>query len=238
MAESILEISDLNAYYGKSHILQGVNMAVGQGELVVVVGRNGMGKTTLMRAILGYPPVQRTGRIVLAGKEISRLSSYEIARLGVGYVPQGRLLFPSLSVEEHLRLAASPKGKDKKSWRLEAIYELFPELKQRAKVSGTRLSGGEQQMLAVARALIAGPVLLLMDEPSEGLSQAVIERVEGVCQRLTSEGISILLVEQNMDMAQRLADRAYVFLNGRIALEESGPDFRANRERVGAYLGV
>ncbi|RJQ80931.1 MAG: ABC transporter ATP-binding protein [Desulfobacteraceae bacterium] len=237
MPEPILNISDLNAFYAKSHVLQGVGLTVEPGELVVVVGRNGMGKTTLLRSVLAFPPVRRTGSIIFAGREIISLASHDIAVLGIGYVPQGRLLFPSLSVEEHLRLAGSKQPKDS-PWSMGAIFELFPEIARRAKVGGGRLSGGEQQMLAVARALMSNPSLLMMDEPSEGLSQAVIRRIEEICRRLISAGMAILLVEQNLEMAQTLADRAYVFLNGQVALEESGDDFRADREKVGAYLGV
>ena len=238
MPESLLQISGLDAYYGKSHVLQDVKLAVNHGELVLVVGRNGMGKTTLLRSILAFPPVKRRGSIVFEGRETSRMTTHRVAALGLGYVPQGRLLFPSLTVEEHLRFAASRSRGQKKTWALKSVYELFPELQQRSKVGGGRLSGGEQQMLAVARALVTNPTLLLMDEPSEGLSVLVIQRVKDVCRHLTSSGMAILLVEQNLDMAQNLADRAYVFLNGQVAYEESGEDFRADRKRVGAYLGV
>ncbi len=237
MSESILNISGLNAFYGKSHVLQEVSLSVNPGELVVVVGRNGMGKTTLLRSILAFPPVRRTGSIVFAGRETLPMAPHTIASLGVGYAPQGRLLFPSLNVEEHLRLAGSrqPKGSQ---WNIGAMYELFPEIKRRAKVGGGRLSGGEQQMLAVARALMSNPSLLMMDEPSEGLSQLVIKRLEDTCRRLISSGMAILLVEQNLEMAQTLADRVYVFLNGQVALEDSGEGFRSDLERIGAYLGV
>ena len=237
MPEPILKISDLNAFYGKSHVLQGVDLNVNPGELVVVVGRNGMGKTTLLKSILAFPPVKRTGSIVFSDRETIDRVSHDIAVLGIGYVPQGRLLFPSLTVEEHLRLAGSKQPPDS-PWSMGAVYDLFPEIKRRAKVGGGRLSGGEQQMLAVARALMSNPALLMMDEPSEGLSQLVIQRIEDICRRLVSDGMSILLVEQNLEMAQVLADRAYVFLNGQVAMEESGDDFRADRGRVGAYLGI
>ncbi len=238
MSEVLLTIEDLNAYYGKSNVLQNVNLRVNAGELVVVVGRNGMGKTTLLRSILGYPPVKRKGRIVFNNWDVSNLEAHRIAVLGIAYVPQGRLLFPSLTVEEHLRLAAGKSVSTGSAWSLEDIYDLFPELKERTKLSGTLLSGGEQQMLAIARALLCNPRLLLMDEPSEGLSQNVIKKVEQVCDRLSKQGIAILLVEQNLNMAANLADRVYVFLNGMIALEEQGDDFRTDRTRVGSYLGV
>jgi len=238
VAEAILSVSGLDAYYGKSHILQGVGLEVREGELVVVVGRNGMGKTTLLKSILSFPPVRRTGSILFKGQETIPRPTHQIASLGIGYVPQGRLLFPSLSVEEHLRFAGSKRTRPGSTWRVEAVFDLFPELARRAKVGGGRLSGGEQQMLAIGRALVSNPSLLMMDEPSEGLSAQVIQRVEEVCRYLISTGMSILLVEQNLEMALNLAHRAYVFLNGEIALEESGEDFRSNRERVGAFLGV
>ncbi|NOQ42329.1 MAG: ATP-binding cassette domain-containing protein [Desulfuromusa sp.] len=237
MSDTLLNISGLNAFYGKSHALQDVNLTVNYGELVVVVGRNGMGKTTLLRSILNFPPVKRSGSIIFDEKETIQLPTHAIAALGFGYVPQGRLLFPSLSVEEHISFAGSKAG-NKSKWSIGRIYELFPELQRRAKVGGTRLSGGEQQMLAMARALMTNPNLLLMDEPSEGLSQRVIQRVEEICRHLVAEGMAILLVEQNLDMARTLAQRAYVFLNGQLALEVTGDNFRANPHQVGAYLGV
>jgi len=237
MREKIAEIAGLNSYYGKSHALQDVDLTVNASELVVVVGRNGMGKSTLLRSILNFPPVIRSGSIKINGKETNHLPLHEIAGMGIGYVPQGRLLFPSLSVEEHIRFAQSNASKHSK-WTVDRVYDLFPELKSRARVGGTRLSGGEQQMLAMARALMTDPKILLMDEPSEGLSQAVIQRVEGICRLLVEQDISILLVEQNIDMARTLADKAYVFLNGKVALEISGEDFRNNPHDVAKYMGV
>lgn len=237
MANSLLEISNLNAYYGKSHVLQGIDLRVNSGELVVVIGRNGMGKTTLMRTILALPPVRRMGEIVFDGRETVKKPTHEIAAMGVGYVPQGRLLFPSLTVDEHLQFACREKKKESQ-WTPDVVYKLFPELKNRAEVGGARLSGGEQQMLAIGRALVTNPALLLMDEPSEGLAGIVIQRVEQVCRHLTSQGMAILLVEQNLKMAQTLADRAYIFHNGSIAYTASGDIFRQDRETVGKYLGV
>lgn len=236
MAKSLLEISNLNAYYGKSHVLQGIDLRVNSGELVVVIGRNGMGKTTLMRAVLGLQPVRRMGNIVFDGRETVKKPTHEIAAMGIGYVPQGRLLFPSLTVDEHLQFAF--RKKKESQWTLDAVYELFPELKNRAGVGGARLSGGEQQMLAIGRALVTNPTLLMMDEPSEGLAGIVIQRVEQACRHLISRGMAIVLVEQNLEMAQALADRAYIFYNGRIAYEAPGDLFRKNREKLGSYLGI
>lgn len=237
MSRPLLEISNLNAYYGKSHVLQGVDLRVNSGELVVVVGRNGMGKTTLLRSVLGLPPVWRKGAIVFNGQETVKKLTHETAAMGIGYVPQGRLLFPSLTVDEHLQFAYRNKKKNSQ-WTPDAVYELFPELKQRARVSGARLSGGEQQMLAIGRALVTNPILLMMDEPSEGLSGLVTQRVEQTCRHLISQGMTILLVEQNLEVAQALAHRAYVFYNGRVAYEASGDIFRKDRETVGNYLGI
>jgi branched-chain amino acid transport system ATP-binding protein len=237
MSGSLLEVSNLNAYYGKSHALQGIDLKVNSAELVVVVGRNGMGKTTLLKSVLGLPPVRRKGTIVFDGRETVKKLTHEIAGMGIGYVPQGRLLFPSLTVDEHLRFACRNKSNDS-PWTPDAVYELFPELKARTRVVGARLSGGEQQMLTIGRALVTNPILLMMDEPSEGLSTHVIQRVEQVCRQLIPRGMAILLVEQNLEMAQSLADRAYVFVNGRVAYEESGDKFREDKETFGSYLGI
>jgi branched-chain amino acid transport system ATP-binding protein len=237
MSRSLLHISKLNAYYGKSHALQGIDLEVNSGQLVVVIGRNGMGKTTLLRSVLGLSPVRREGTIVFGGRETVRSMTHEIAAMGIGYVPQGRLLFPSLTVDEHLRFACRNRKKDF-PWTPEAVYELFPELRIRTKVVGARLSGGEQQMLAISRALVTNPILLMMDEPSEGLSTHVIQKVEEVCRHLIERGLAILLVEQNLEMAQSLADRAYIFVNGRVAYEASGDSFREERETVGGFLGI
>ena len=237
MPEPLLRIENLDAFYGKSHILQGVDLHVNPGELVVVVGRNGMGKTTLLRSIMGMPPLIRTGSIVFDQRETVDLPTHEIATLGIGYVPQGRMLFPSLSVEEHLRFAWRPDQGDGE-WSPDAVFELFPELKRRSAISGALLSGGEQQMLTVGRALVCNPKLLMMDEPSEGLSGQVIHRVEEVCRKLSDSGMAILLVEQNLDMAQTLAERAYVFINGRVNRELPAARLAADRLLLHQLLGV
>ncbi len=237
MNDLLLKISDLNAYYGKSHVLQGIDLYVELGELVVVVGRNGMGKTTLLKSILGLPPVSRTGTVIFNSQETVKKATHQIASLGIGYVPQGRFLFQSLTVDEHLRFSWR-KNKNNSQWSPETVYDLFPELKKRTNVSGTLLSGGEQQMLAIGRALVTNPNLLMMDEPSEGLSVFVIQRVEEICRHLSEQGMAILLVEQNLEMAQSLADRAYFFINGRIAHEADGESFRNDSESVSIYLGI
>lgn len=237
MPEPLLKIEHLDAFYGKSHVLQGVNMEVGRGELVVVVGRNGMGKTTLLKSILGLPPLTRSGSILFDQQETIDKSTHEITTLGIGYVPQGRMLFPSLSVEEHLRFAWREGGNHAK-WSPEAVYELFPELSERAHISGVLLSGGEQQMLAIGRALVTNPMLLMMDEPSEGLSMQIIQRVEEVCRHLSARGMSILLVEQNLEMAQSLAHRAYIIINGRVARELSAASLSGDQSLLQQSLGV
>ena len=237
MPEPLLKIEHLDAYYGKSHILQGVDLYVNPGELVVVVGRNGMGKTTLLKSILGLPPVSRTGSILFEDQETVHMPTHEITSLGIGYVPQGRILFPSLTVDEHLLFSWRQSGANS-SWSPETVYDLFPELKERTHISGTLLSGGEQQMLTIGRALVTNPLLLLMDEPSEGLSALVIQRVEGVCRQLSSSGMAILLVEQNLEMAQSLAHRAYIFVNGRIARELPAGTLAADQHLLQQLLGV
>ena len=237
MPEQLLQIEHLNAYYGKSHILQEVDLRVGRGELVVVVGRNGMGKTTLLKSVLGLPPLVRTGTIFFDEQETVRKPTHEIANLGIGYVPQGRMLFPSLTVDEHLRFAWCRSG-ESSQWSPETVYDLFPELKERARISGTLLSGGEQQMLAIGRALVTNPLLLMMDEPSEGLSISVIQRVEEVCRHLSAGGMAILLIEQNLEMAHSLAHHAYVFMNGRIARDLTAAALSANRQVLQQLLGA
>ena len=237
MAEPLLKIEGLDAYYGKSHILQEVDLQVGHGELVVVIGRNGMGKTTLLKSVMGMPPLTRSGTILFNNQETVGKPTHEIASLGIGYVPQGRMLFPSLTVDEHLRFAWH-QSKTDSEWSPVTVYDLFPELKRRANISGTLLSGGEQQMLAIGRALVNNPLLLMMDEPSEVLSTLVIKRVEETCRHLSSRGMAILLVEQNLEMAQALAQRIYVFINGRIARELPAANIAADRHLLQQLLGV
>ena len=237
MPEPLLKIEHLDAYYGKSHILQGIDLSVDQGELVVVVGRNGMGKTTLLKSILGLPPASRTGSILFNNQETVKMPTHEITNLGIGYVPQGRMLFPSLTVDEHLRFSWRQSGENSR-WSPEAVYDLFPELAERTHISGTLLSGGEQQMLAIGRALVTNPLLLMMDEPSEGLSESVIQRVAEVCRHLSSRGIAILLVEQNLEMAISLANRAYIFVNGRIARSLPAASLAADQKLLQQLLGV
>ena len=216
--DPLLKISDLNASYGKSHILQGIELLVYPAESVVVAGGSGAGKTTLLKSILGLPQLTRSGSIIFNKRETVKKKTHKITALGVGYVPQGRLLLPSMTVDEHLHFAWH-KFRKKSQWPPEIIYGLFPELNERKHVSATHLSGGEQRMMAIGQALVSNPALLMLDEPCEGLSIFVIERIEKVCRYLKSQGMTILLVEQNLAMARALADRAYFFNNGKVVRE-------------------
>lgn len=230
-----LVIEDLHTYIGDSHILQGCSLKVGS-ECVAVLGRNGMGKTTLLRSIMGLTP-PRSGSIQWKGQEIAGRKPHHIAHLGIGYVPQGRRLFPSLSVEEHLTLTHR-KVNTPDAWTPERVFEFFPELADRRKVSGTRLSGGEQQMLAIGRALVTNPGIILLDEPSEGLSPVANDRVIEICRQLLKANISILLVEQNIHVAEALADRIYIILSGRTVHQSTAAEFLENAGLRQKYLGI
>lgn len=240
MGKEILKIHDLNAYYGKAHVLQEVSLTVNSLERVAVLGRNGMGKSTLLKSILRLQDIRVEGDVLLNGETITQAKTFEIAQKGIAYVPQGWLLFPSLSVEEHLLMAyrSTEKNNKEKEWTPERIFELFPEIAVRRKVSGTKLSGGEQQILAIGRALVSNPKILLMDEPSEGISTMVIDRIIDLCHQLTEQGVSILMVEQNLELALRVAQRIYVLVNGRIVHEGTAADFRLDKESQHQFLGV
>jgi branched-chain amino acid transport system ATP-binding protein len=233
MAEPILEIAGLNVRYGQSHILQGVDLTVGA-EPLSLIGRNGMGKTTLCNAIVGLVPAF-AGSIRLRGVELTVKRPHDIARAGIGYVPQGRRVFPSLTVDEHLRMVAGHNGA---GWTVKRIYELFPPLATRRKNGATQLSGGEQQMLAIARALLLNPQLLIMDEPSEGLAPSVVEQVVGVLRDVATQGVGLLLVEQNLGVATSVADRIAIMVTGRIAAETTSAQILADEAAQRRYLGV
>lgn len=238
MGEAILKINNLNSYYGKSHVLQDVSLTVNSLERVAVLGRNGMGKSTLLKSILRFQDIKVVGDVLVKDENINQAKTFEIAQKGVAYVPQGWLLFPSLSVEEHLLMAYRPSKRNDKEWTPERIFDLFPEIASRRKVSGTKLSGGEQQILAIGRALVSNPELLMMDEPSEGISTMVIDRIIELCHQLTEQGVSILIVEQNLELALRVAQRVYVLVNGRIVHEGAAEDFRLDKESQHQFLGV
>jgi branched-chain amino acid transport system ATP-binding protein len=236
MSEPLLAVEDLHAFYGPAHVLQGVSFTIGD-EPIAIVGRNGMGKTTLCAAIMGMTPPRISGSIRVRGSELAGRPSYKIARLGVGYVPQGRRLFPSLTVDEHLRIV---KGRDNgaRRWTPERVYELFPRLAERKRNGGAELSGGEQQMLAIGRALLTNPELLIMDEPSEGLAPTVIEALIETFRKLEQEGLRTLLIEQNLAVATSLAERQLVMIAGEIAAETTASELAASPELQRRYLGV
>ena len=232
----LLVIENLNAFYGTAQALEDVSFEIAGGA-TSMVGRNGMGKTTLCNAIVGVPPARLTGSIRFQGTELVGRPSYKIAKLGIGYVPQGRRLFPSLSVDEHLRMVAG-RGGSSKRWTIQRVYELFPRLAERRRNGGAQLSGGEQQMLAIGRALLTNPTLLVMDEPSEGLAPAIIEHLIETFKTLDQEGLSILVIEQNLGMATAIADRQLVMVAGTIAAETTAAALSSDMELQRRYLGV
>jgi branched-chain amino acid transport system ATP-binding protein len=234
--EPPLEVSGLCARYGSALAVEDASFTVG-GEPVAIVGRNGMGKTTLCRAIAGIQPPVVSGSIRFAGAELARRPAYRICQAGIGYVPQGRRLFGSLTVDEHLRMI-SPRLARRGRWSRDDVYALFPRLAERRRVGGTQLSGGEQQMLAIARALLTNPRLLLMDEPSEGLAPRIVEELVETCRTLVAERIALLLVEQNLGVATALADRILVMVSGRIAVETTAAALAADEDAQRRYLGV
>jgi branched-chain amino acid transport system ATP-binding protein len=234
VAPQLLGVKDLHAWYGESHILHGMSFAVGEGEVVTLLGRNGAGKTTTLRAIMGIAP-QRRGSVVFRGKELVALASNRIARLGIAYCPEERGIFASLDVEENLLLppAVLPGGMS-----VDEIYAIFPNLKERRRSQGTKLSGGEQQMLAIGRMLRTGATLLLLDEPTEGLAPVVVQQIGAVIRRLKQKGFTILLVEQNFHFAATLADRHYVVEHGQIIDMIRNADLAQNIDKLHDYLGV
>lgn len=233
MTAITLKVEDIHTYYGESHILQGVSLHVSAGELVCLMGRNGAGKTTTIRSIIGYN-APRSGRVILQGQDITGRPPYEIAGLGIGLVPQGRRIFPDLTVHENLTFAATGKG----SWTVERAHKVFPRLMERRNNRGHELSGGEQQMLAIARALLMNPKLVLMDEPSEGLAPLMVNEVARIIGELKEEGLAILLVEQNLALGLSVADRCYVLNKGQVVFESSPEQLRANEQIKTQYLGV
>ena len=234
MSDPILSIQGLNAHYGSAHVVQDVSFDV-LDEPVCVIGRNGMGKTSLCRALMNLDPPTASGTVLLDGQEISGKAPYAIARAGIGYVPQGRKLFQSLSVDEHLRMIKSPR---QGRWSPAAIYELFPRLAERKKISATQLSGGEQQMLAIGRALLLQPRLLLMDEPSEGLAPRIVEELVESLKGFVREGTGVLLVEQNLGVATSVAERLVVMVAGAVFTETTATAMNADPELQQRFLGV
>jgi branched-chain amino acid transport system ATP-binding protein len=231
----MLSVEEIHTYYGDSHILQGVSLKINGGEAVALLGRNGVGKTTTINSIIGFTPPRR-GRISFRSQDITRWPSHRIARLGLGLVPQGRGIFPTLTVRENMTLAN--RNAQNGGWTLERVLETFPSLQNRLKNLGSQLSGGEQQMLAIARALMTNPDLLLLDEPSEGLAPLIVAEIERIVRQLQAENLSILLVEQNLSFALGVADRVYVLNKGRTVFEGTPADLQAQEEIMRHYLGV
>jgi branched-chain amino acid transport system ATP-binding protein len=236
---NVLEISDIHTYYGDSYVLQGVSLNVGPGQVVGLMGRNGVGKTTTLRSIIGFSPPRR-GRITFRDVDVTKMAPHRIAKSGISLVPQGRRIFPSLTVAEHLHVfARSGNGAGEHAWDEARILSLFPNLEERLKQKGSALSGGEQQMLAIARALLTNPRLLLMDEPSEGLSPIAVQHVVEVIEQLRAKAeLPILLVEQNLSLALNLADYIYVMNKGGIVFDGPAEELARSHDIQRTYLGL
>ncbi len=235
MKTPILKVEGVHVYYGGSHILQGVSMALEKGSMTVI-GRNGMGKTTFVKAVMGLVPV-REGKIFFEGEDITGLKPYQIAGKGIGYVPQGRRIFASLTVDEQLKFAARP-AKNGDGWNAEKVYEFFPRLKERYRQSGTNLSGGEQQMLAIGRALVTNPRLLIMDEPSEGLAPVIVDQLIDFCLKLKNTDMSLLLIEQSLRFAMAVSENANVMLTGKFVYQNKFDALMADKELTHRLIGI
>jgi len=231
---ALLELEGVNAFYGKSHILRNVSLTVGEGEVVALLGRNGSGRSTTLKSVMGLTSV-RTGQICFHGKPIQHQATYRLAKLGIAYVPEDRRIFPNLTIGENLRLAALAGRKG--AWTEKRIYEYFAVLGER-RDKPAKLSGGEQQMLAIARALIANPAIILLDEPMEGLAPLIARNVEDVVRRIREEGHTVLLVEQNAEVAMSLSDRGYILSNGGVMASGKIAELRADTAAMQRYLAV
>lgn len=228
-----LEASGLQTFYGKSHILHGVSLEVNEGEIVTLLGRNGAGKTTTLRSIMGATP-PREGSIKIFGIEANRMATYQIAALGVGYVPEGRKIFANLTVEDNLRVPLVRPG----AWTMKRVFETFPRLAERRSNRGRQLSGGEQEMLSIARALLLNPKLLLLDEPSQGLAPLLVKEVFQIIEAMREEGIAVLLVEQNVRVSLKIANRAYVLDDGAVIYSGDAAELAQDEERVRSMAGA
>ena len=234
---SILKVDQIDTFYGQSHVLQGISLLIGEGEVVSLLGRNGVGKTTTLRSIMGLTP-PRSGKILLHDVDIVGKPPFQIAKMGIGYMPDDRRIFPDLTLYENLELARRLSRKGKVQWTFEKVYELFPvfiDLRQR---KGTQLSGGEQKMLAIGRALMKNPALLLLDEPSEGLAPLIVQNLAEVIGRIRSEGVTILLADQNLKFCRKTSDRGYILEKGMIQYEGIMEEIWQNEEIVKKYLVV
>ena len=232
-----LEVRDLHSYYGAAHVLHGVSLDVNRGEVVGLLGRNGMGKTTLIRSIMGLaPPLVGDGTVTWKGEDLTKFTPHAIAGRKIAIVPQGRRLYASLSVTEHLTMLKSARAKD--GWTVEKVFGLFPRLAERRHHRGSQLSGGERGMLAVGRALMIDPELILMDEPSEGLAPVMVQHLEGIVASLKAMNLGVLLVEQNLYSALEVADRVYIMETGKIVHGGTSADLRKTPEILMRYLGV
>ncbi len=232
---AILEVQDIHTYYGDAYVLQGLSLRLEQGQILGLLGRNGVGKTTLVNSIVGFIPPRR-GKIFFKEADITRVSAFEIVRGGMGLVPQGRRVFPSLSVEENLMVAE--RNIDRHDWTIARVYALFPRLQERRNQRAKTLSGGEQQMLAIGRALMTNPDCLIMDEPSEGLAPIIIQGVWEAIGKLKEEGLSILLVEQNASLALKLVDFVHVMSKGQVVYSDHPKGLEANDAIKSRYLGI
>ena len=231
----MLKIKNLNSYYGKSHILQGVNLIINEGEIVSLLGRNGVGRSTFIKSIMGI--VNSQGSIIFNDKEILGKPVHEIANMGIGYVSENRDIFPDLTVKENLDLGKK-ENKFGIKWNIEELFDLFPNLKNRIDVPGGLLSGGEQQMLTICRSLMGSPKLMMIDEPTEGLSPQMVDNVESLLRKISSKGVSILLVEQKLTIAFSLSQRLYVMGHGKVVFEGKPQEIQNNKEIIKEWLEV
>ncbi|MDA1100604.1 MAG: ABC transporter ATP-binding protein [Proteobacteria bacterium] len=233
----MLEVTDLHAYYGKSHILQGVNLTVGEGEIVALLGRNGVGRSTTCKAIMGEVPPQ--GSVKFKGREMVGMKSFEIAKAGLGYVPENRDIFPGMTTRQNLMLGLKPGQKDGEGpWTLEHMFELFPNLRERQDVEASVLSGGEKQMLTICRTLMGNPTVIMIDEPTEGLAPKIVEQVGELLAEIAGRGVSILLVEQKLTIAMKISSRVYVMGHGHMVFEGTPAELKDNQEVTTEWLEV
>jgi branched-chain amino acid transport system ATP-binding protein len=237
MAEPLVQATGIDTFYGASHILRGVDFRVDRGEAVGLMGRNGMGKTTLIKSLLGLTPV-RAGEIRIAGQSMRGAAPYRIARAGVGYVPEGRGIFPTLSVIENLQMAARPGVDGRRDWTLERVLQTFPRLAERRAHGGTQLSGGEQQMLSIGRALMTHPDVLFLDEATEGLAPLIVAEIWQIIGRIRASGIATVVVDKNFRAVLRHTDRAVVMVKGQVALESVSSSLLDNPAQLSTLLGV